>query len=73
MGDARVILLKPGDLLLIGNTGVIEPEAMQAAAPQIAALKDTLGLAGIAVFEGDIDLAAVTTATRLDTSEDAGT
>lgn len=59
MSDTRVVLVKPGDLLLIGNIGTLYdgPEAPDLTA--LDGLKQALGLAGIVVFEGDIDLAAV--------------
>jgi hypothetical protein len=62
MDSARVVLIKPGDVLLIGNVGELTDEAIQQAGPVVAALKDTLGLAEVLIFEADIDLAAVTPA-----------
>lgn len=56
MSDARVVLIKPGDVLVIGNTGVLENPCLAIFGP----IKDALGLAGVVIFEGDIDLAAVT-------------
>lgn len=62
MDGTRIVLVKPGDVLLIGNVGALPIEAVESLQPGLAALKDKLGLAGIAVFEGDIDLDAVTPA-----------
>jgi hypothetical protein len=58
MSDTRVVLVKPGDVLMLGNVttpeDVEEGEAFDAALLQ---LKSTLGLAHVLVFEDDIDLA----------------
>lgn len=56
MTERRVVLVKPGDLLVFGNVGHVDP----AIAPDmLAGLKETLGLAGVVVFESDIDMASV--------------
>jgi hypothetical protein len=58
MTDAtRVVLIKPGDVLLIGNVGEnVDYEAL----PDLAEkLKSALGIAHVAIFEADIDLASV--------------
>jgi hypothetical protein len=52
---ARIVLVKPGDVLAIGNfTG--DCDALSEA---LNGLKEHLGLAHILVFEDDIDLAAI--------------
>lgn len=56
MSDARVVLLKPGDVLVIGNLGSIDTAAALKAMEEI---KTTLRLSGVAAFQGDINLAAV--------------
>ena len=55
MTDTRIVLI-------IGNVGTLPAEAVEQALAGINALKESLGLAGIVIFEGDIDLAAVTPA-----------
>lgn len=66
MSDVRVVLLKPGDLLIIGNTGPLDDDAIEHMLPQLSALKDSLKLGGIVHYEGDVDLAAVARAVLLD-------
>ncbi|WP_084963345.1 winged helix-turn-helix domain-containing protein [Thermoactinospora rubra] len=51
----RVLLVRPGDALIIGNVGTI-PERVAATA---AALRDQLQLSAVVLFAGDIDMAAV--------------
>ncbi|WP_327377997.1 hypothetical protein OG393_30970 [Streptomyces sp. NBC_01216] len=59
MSDTRVVLLKPGDLLLIGNVGSLgDDDAILEAAKISQALKEKLGLGGLVMFEGDINLDA---------------
>lgn len=61
MTDAvRVVLLKPGDVLLIGNVGQLAEDALDALHEGAAQLRSALGLAQVALFEGDIDLSATT-------------
>jgi len=55
--ERRVILVKPGDVLLIGNIG--SKFAPAALAEVIKALSELVGCP-VAVFEEDIDLDAVT-------------
>lgn len=59
MSDARVVLVKPGDVLMIGNLGPLTPEDIDHLHTGLATVKESLRLAGVALFEGDIDLAAV--------------
>lgn len=55
--ETRVVLVKPGDVLLIGNVGAFDDSAMEALAVALAPLKLALGLAtDVLVFEADIDL-----------------
>jgi hypothetical protein len=71
MDSTRIVLIKPGDVLVIGNVGSLPMEAVESLQPGLVDLKDRLGLAGIAVFEGDIDLAAVTPAQSADSAAPA--
>lgn len=56
----RVVLLKPGDVLLIGNVGPLDQDAVDALHDGASHLSTALGLAQVVLFEGDIDLAATT-------------
>ncbi len=56
----RVVLLKPGDVLLIGNAGQLDEDAIDALHTAASHLSSALGLAQVALFEGDIDLAVTT-------------
>lgn len=56
----RVVLLKPGDVLLIGNVGQLGEDAVDALNQAASQLRSALDLAGVALFEGDIDLSAMT-------------
>ena len=53
-GTKRVILLKPGDTLIIGNTGALDDELLA----HIEPIKERLQLAQILIFEADIDIDA---------------
>ena len=55
--EARVVLVKPGDILIFGNVGDFDPGDNFSAA--LTTVKECLGLAHIVVFEADIDLAAI--------------
>jgi hypothetical protein len=55
MAEQRVVLVKPGDLLVFGNVGAVDPDMPK----WFERLKESLGLAGVVVFEQDIDMAAV--------------
>ncbi|WNI16922.1 hypothetical protein [Actinacidiphila sp. ITFR-21] len=59
MSDTRIVLVKPGDVLIIGNAPSIDHEEV---APLLTGLRQQLGLARIMLFSDDIDLAAVATA-----------
>lgn len=52
----RIVLLKPGDTLMIGNVGAFSPEDLAAAGDALAAIRDKLGLAQILIFAEDIDI-----------------
>ncbi|GFH34305.1 hypothetical protein [Streptomyces pacificus] len=68
MSDTRVVLVKPGDLLLIGNVGELDTDTLYEQVPQLLEnIKTALGLAGVVIFEGDIDLAAATPPMKADT------
>jgi len=51
----RVVLVKPGDVLIFGNVG----DAASGDWSGVESLKELLGLKAIVVFDEDIDLAAV--------------
>jgi hypothetical protein len=59
MSDTRIVLVKPGDVLMLGNVTLPENEGdLDLFLMALSTLKDTLGLAhDILVFEDDIDLA----------------
>lgn len=50
--DTRVLLIKPGDVLLVGNVGDIDPEGASEAAE---AFRDAIGVR-IFLFTEDIDI-----------------
>lgn len=54
--ETRVVLIKPGDVLLIGNVG--NTINLIGAPKLLGDLKRVLGLEQIVVFEADIDIAA---------------
>jgi hypothetical protein len=56
----RVVLVKPGDVLLIGNAGQLGDDAAEALHNLASQLRSVLGLAHVVLFEGDIDLAVTT-------------
>lgn len=56
MSETRhVVLVKPGDVLLLGNVGEVSPEQAQALSQVLA---KEMGIR-VVVFTADIDLAAV--------------
>lgn len=55
----RVLLVKPGDVLLVGNVGETDPDAVKAA----SALLECLGITTV-LFAGDIDVDTVPATTR---------
>ena len=57
---ARTVLLKPGDTLLIGNTGDLDDETLAELPAVLASLRHALALTTVTVFEQDIEVAAVT-------------
>lgn len=57
MADTRVVLVKPGDVLIFGNIG--DSVDVEEAADAARSLKDHLRLAAIWFFNEDIDLAVV--------------
>ncbi len=56
----RVVLVKPGDVLLIGNVGALDTDDVEALHDGASQLSTALGLAQVALFEGDIDLTVTT-------------
>ena len=59
MSDTRIVLVKPGDVLVIGNLGPLTDEDADHLHGPLVELKGRLRLAAVALFEGDIDLAVV--------------
>lgn len=56
MAEVRhVLLVKPGDILLIGNVGGLDVDDLHRALP---ALRDLLGVE-VVLFESDIDVSVV--------------
>lgn len=53
----RVMLVKPGDVLVFGNVGDLGNP--QQAHQTVTALRDQLGLAAVLLFRGDIDMTAI--------------
>lgn len=51
----RVVLVKKGDVLAIGNVGKVSERSMATA----ASLRDQLQLSAVLLFEGDIDMTAL--------------
>lgn len=56
MEGVRVVLVKPGDVLVFGNIGDCDPETV---APAATLLKDVTGCSAVLFFNADIDMAAV--------------
>lgn len=54
-GGVRVVLVKPGDILAIGNLGEL-PEPLP---DLVADLRNQIGLASVWLFAADIDIAAI--------------
>jgi hypothetical protein len=54
--ETRVVLVKPGDVLLFGNVGDLPAEAIDAGTEQ---LLDATGVAKVIFFRDDIDMAAL--------------
>lgn len=54
--ETRIVLVKPGDILMFGNVGGFDLDAVSDA---LGALTKELGLRHVYVFEDDIDLAVV--------------
>ncbi|MBM0275119.1 hypothetical protein [Micromonospora tarensis] len=54
--EKRVVLVKPGDVLVIGNVGDHSLEDLQRAAEHLK----QIGLAGVLLFAADIQLDALT-------------
>lgn len=58
MSDTRIVLVKPGDVLMLGNVTLPEDEdALTAFDSALRTVGETLGLEHVLVFEDDIDLA----------------
>jgi hypothetical protein len=59
LNERKAVLLKPGDLLIIGNLGHPSSGAHQALMVGLSELRESLDLAGIVLFEEDVDLASI--------------
>jgi len=57
----RVVLVKPGDVLMIGNLDVA-PEDVEAFESALEPLREILGIPKIFIFADDIDLAVTSSA-----------
>lgn len=57
MSGRRVVLVKPGDVLLIGNLGDLDDESARTLTELLGPLKAAIGAEQILCFEADIDLA----------------
>jgi DNA-binding winged helix-turn-helix (wHTH) protein len=55
VSSTRIVIVRPGDVLAIGNVG----EVSEHAAATAAALRDQLQLSEVLLFEGDIDMATL--------------
>lgn len=53
--EKRVILIKPGDVVLIGNVGSLSYEEVEGMRPSLVKLAEKLGLR-VALFESDITM-----------------
>lgn len=53
--EQRVVLVKPGDLLILGNVGPLAAEQMDALTASVGGLYRQLGI-HVAVFEADVRL-----------------
>lgn len=56
MSDVRIVLVKPGDVLIIGNVGDLGEEGPARLEGALAEIKRYVGLEKVLVFEADIDL-----------------
>lgn len=54
--DIRILLVQPGDVLVLSNLGAVDPEEMLRMA---ADLKEATGAARVWCFEEDIDLTVI--------------
>lgn len=61
----RTVVLKPGDVLLIGNVGQLDDETLAGLPDTLGPLAQALGLGTVTVFEHDIHLTAATPVTPL--------
>lgn len=59
MSDSnRIVVLKPGDVLLVGNVGTLDADALGSLPDMLSPLVKALGLANVTMFEHDIQTAA---------------
>jgi hypothetical protein len=65
-GDTRIVLVKPGDVLILGNvTSFPDDDRLHTA---LSTLRERLRLSEVFVFEDDIDLAVKPAGTCADAS-----
>ena len=57
--DARCVLLKPGDLLVLGNVGEMPYESVETLQRALSDIKDVLGFAGVVIFEQDVTVQSI--------------
>lgn len=57
--DPRAVLLKPGDLLVIGNVGQLPAETVQVLHEALGQVKEALGISGVVIFESDVSISAI--------------
>lgn len=59
LNERKAVLLKPGDLLIIGNVGEMDPGALESMRVGLIELRESLDLAGIVIFEEDVDMTTI--------------
>lgn len=57
--DPRAVLLKPGDLLVIGNVGSLPVEAIEHLDEGLRQIKEALGIEGVLIFENDVSVSSI--------------
>jgi hypothetical protein len=55
----RIVLVKPGDYLAIGNAASLTDDDTGALADGVERIRTLLGVAGVLLFDGDVELASV--------------
>lgn len=57
--EKRVLLLKPGDTLLIGNVGDLPAEVFNEVTGALAVLREHVGVVDVVLFERDISIDSI--------------